>query len=95
MVAKSDSLHNTTGTSTGLDHHNGLAFSAPDKDQDRWNGNCAALKQAGWWFKGCHHVNLNGKMATNSTVNKEQMSYRHGDEKTMISWSEMKMVRVA
>ena len=95
MVAKSDNLKNTTGTSIGLDQHNGLAFSAPDRDEDLWDQNCAAEKQAGWWFRNYHHVNINGKMATTSTVNSLQMSYTHDKERQIISWSEMKMIRVA
>ena len=96
MIAKSDNIANTTGTQDGLDFHNRMAFSTADTDQDNWAyGNCAAEYAAGWWYDKCRRVNLNGKMATSASVDVEQMSYKDGDEWKMISWSEMKMIRVA
>ncbi|XP_061191045.1 fibrinogen-like protein 1 [Saccostrea echinata] len=40
----------------------GMSFSSPDKDNDRWSGNCAAFygKGGGWWFNRCHGAFLNG-----------------------------------
>ncbi|XP_070588862.1 fibrinogen-like protein 1 isoform X1 [Erythrolamprus reginae] len=42
--------------------HNGMPFSAPDRDHDRFlTGNCAVENKCGWWFNRCHAANLNGQ----------------------------------
>jgi len=54
------SYSGTAGDS--LAYHNNMAFSTKDKDNDRWGGHCAANYNTGaWWYKSCHHSNLNGK----------------------------------
>ena len=89
-------MQNTTGTDSGLEGHNRMAFTTYDRDQDMLTtGNCAIIHTAGWWHKECHKANLNGKMATSATVNYGQMSFHDGKGWKMISWSEMKMIRVA
>ncbi|XP_026524382.1 fibrinogen-like protein 1 isoform X1 [Notechis scutatus] len=41
---------------------NGMPFSAPDRDHDRFlTGNCAEENKCGWWFNRCHEANLNGR----------------------------------
>ncbi|RXM37100.1 Acid ceramidase [Acipenser ruthenus] len=40
--------------------HNGMKFSTYDRDNDRYEGNCAIEDKAGWWFNRCHSANLNG-----------------------------------
>ncbi|ETE70800.1 Fibrinogen-like protein 1, partial [Ophiophagus hannah] len=41
---------------------NGMPFSAPDRDHDRFlTGNCAEENKCGWWFNRCHAANLNGR----------------------------------
>jgi len=43
---------------------NGMSFSTPDKDNDKWGSNCASDPGqgagSGWWFKACRNVNPNG-----------------------------------
>lgn len=39
---------------------NGMKFSTKDNDNDKRGSNCAATYGNGWWFKNCHHSNLNG-----------------------------------
>ncbi|XP_067939013.1 microfibril-associated glycoprotein 4-like [Watersipora subatra] len=46
--------------SSGLDYHNGMKFSTPDRDQDTYGSNCAEIRKSGWWYKACNSVLLNG-----------------------------------
>lgn len=41
--------------------HNGMQFSTFDKDNDRYDGNCALQDGSGWWMNRCHAAHLNGK----------------------------------
>ncbi|KAH3787438.1 hypothetical protein DPMN_165562 [Dreissena polymorpha] len=44
-----------------LKYHQGQMFSTYDSDNDSNRGCCACSYHAGWWFNGCHNVNINGK----------------------------------
>ena len=39
--------------------HNGMKFSTPDNDNDKWSGNCAAINNSGWWYNNCLRININ------------------------------------
>ncbi|KAM9330122.1 fibrinogen gamma chain [Gastrophryne carolinensis] len=41
--------------------HNGMQFSTHDKDNDKFEGNCAEQDGSGWWMNRCHAGHLNGK----------------------------------
>lgn len=41
--------------------HNGMQFSTADKDNDKFEENCAKQEGSGWWMNRCHAANLNGK----------------------------------
>ncbi|CAL8331145.1 unnamed protein product [Lota lota] len=41
--------------------HNGMQFSTPDSDNDKYDGNCALQDSSGWWMNRCHAGNLNGR----------------------------------
>uniref|UniRef100_A0A665WAF5 Fibrinogen gamma chain n=1 Tax=Echeneis naucrates TaxID=173247 RepID=A0A665WAF5_ECHNA len=41
--------------------HNGMQFSTFDRDNDRYDGNCAQQDGSGWWMNRCHAAHLNGK----------------------------------
>ncbi|KAL3066665.1 hypothetical protein OYC64_016581 [Pagothenia borchgrevinki] len=41
--------------------HNGMQFSSIDKDNDKYDGNCAKQDGSGWWMNRCHAAHLNGK----------------------------------
>ncbi|XP_055598962.1 microfibril-associated glycoprotein 4-like [Uranotaenia lowii] len=40
---------------------NNMTFTTLDQDNDEWDRNCAVEYHGGWWFKNCHHGNLNGE----------------------------------
>ncbi|XP_060102401.1 fibrinogen-like protein 1 [Heteronotia binoei] len=41
-------------------NHQGMKFSTKDRDNDKYEKNCAEEDNAGWWFNRCHTANLNG-----------------------------------
>jgi len=43
-----------------LAYHNGYPFSTKDQDNDSSSGSCAVNFKGAWWYKSCHHSNLNG-----------------------------------
>ena len=51
--------YGTAGDS--LEIHNGRRFSTKDNDNDVSSSNCATRFTGAWWYKSCHHSNLNGK----------------------------------
>lgn len=55
----------------GLKYHNGMNFSTYDNNQDVHadpNYNCANVYQGAFWYRSCHHVNLNGVYYTGDTA---------------------------
>ena len=68
------SIGGYTGTAKdALDYHNGMRFTTYDNDNDDnyphsevpYNG--AINHHGAWWYKNCHHSNLNGKYYTSGT----------------------------
>ncbi|XP_053387889.1 fibrinogen C domain-containing protein 1-like isoform X2 [Mercenaria mercenaria] len=57
----------TAGDSQGLSYNNGHHFSTYDVDRDANSQNCAVSRHAGWWYKSCSYVNLNGEYVTPGT----------------------------
>ena len=49
------------GATDQLTFHNGMYFSTVDRDNDKYDGNCAQAEEGGWWYKWCAASNLNGK----------------------------------
>lgn len=48
--------------------HNGMQFSTYDKDNDKFDGNCAQQDGSGWWMNRCHAAHLNGKYYQGETA---------------------------
>ncbi|KAM4697928.1 fibrinogen-like protein 1-like protein [Rhinophrynus dorsalis] len=51
----------TTKNETGM--HDNMMFSTTDRDNDRWEKNCAQEHGGGWWFDGCRSALLNNDHA--------------------------------
>ncbi|KAK3086207.1 hypothetical protein FSP39_015207 [Pinctada imbricata] len=79
-------LHDYEGSiRNGLAKHNGMMFSTPDQDNDKWpNYHCGREWQAGWWFNNCWFAFLNGPYYNNTRI-----QYRG------ISWNDWKPEQLA
>ncbi|RUS77530.1 hypothetical protein EGW08_014714 [Elysia chlorotica] len=61
------SYSGTAGDS--LEYQNGQNFSTFDHDNDLLKySNCAEFYHGAWWYKDCHHSNLNGRWGSGNTA---------------------------
>ena len=78
-----------SGTAGNALHHskspwrsNGMAFSTPDRDNDRFgSGSCAAERSCGWWFNWCAagvltKVNMDWMTLPNKNIEKASMKIK-------------------
>ncbi|XP_060569084.1 angiopoietin-related protein 7-like [Ruditapes philippinarum] len=49
-----------------LENHNGMMFSTFDRDNDKYDSNCAVKYHGAWWYKSCFYSNLNGQYSEKS-----------------------------
>ncbi|XP_075054532.1 fibrinogen gamma chain isoform X2 [Mixophyes fleayi] len=52
--------------------HNGMQFSTYDRDNDKFDGNCAEQDGSGWWMNRCHAGHLNGKYYQGGTYSESE-----------------------
>ena len=43
-----------------LTEHRDMPFTTRDQDNDNVRSNCAIAFKGAWWYRRCHHSNLNG-----------------------------------
>ena len=73
-----------------LRQHNREPFSTYDKDHDLNDRNCAEVFTGAWWYKDCHHSNLNGKWQATAYKGPNWKTWTQGDP---VSYSEIKIRR--
>jgi len=74
-----------------LGYHRGQAFTTRDRDNDKLKRkNCADNSKGGWWYKDCHHANLNG-LYEPSKQNARAMIWMDWKMRVAVKRSEMKI----
>ncbi|XP_034045015.1 fibrinogen gamma chain [Thalassophryne amazonica] len=67
--------------------HNGMQFSTFDKDNDKYDGNCALQDGSGWWMNRCHAAHLNGKYYQGGTYTKKDAGdYGYDNGIIWVTW---------
>ena len=83
------SYSGTAGDS--LAFHNNMAFTTKDRDNDRHSSwNCAVNYRGAWWYKSCHHSNLNGQYLGNNDAYRGVRWY-HFRDRLSLKFTEMKL----
>jgi len=86
---KVGSYSGTAGDSLAW-HHN-MAFSTKDRDNDRRSGsNCAVEFTGAWWYRYCHHSNLNGQYLGDKSDNRGAR-WNHFRGERSLKFTEMKL----
>ncbi|XP_046861606.1 fibrinogen C domain-containing protein 1-like [Xenia sp. Carnegie-2017] len=87
------SLGKYSGTAgDSLSYHKSMAFSTKDSDNDKDGKNCAAYYKGAWWYKSCHHSNLNGHYYSRAYSSWSGVVWYHWkNNKKSLKFSEMKM----
>ncbi|ELU07168.1 hypothetical protein CAPTEDRAFT_143841, partial [Capitella teleta] len=78
-----------------MTYHNVMKFSTRDSDNDAHStGDCAKSCKGGWWYRKCHHSNLNGLYLQVNGTFKGYNGIHWGGMKSLsysLEFSEMKM----
>ena len=82
------SYSGTAGDS--LAHHNKMAFSTKDRDNDLTSANCAVEYTGAWWYTSGHDSNLNGKYHGNKNDNRGARWF-HFRGSLSLKFTEMKL----
>ena len=78
------SYSGTAGDS--LAYHNKMPFTTKDRE----NHSCAVQYTGAWWYKSCHHSNLNGKYLGIKRDHRG-VAWNHFRERQSLKFSEMKL----
>ena len=76
-----------------LKYHNGMKFSTKDRDNDPYGGNCATSFHGAWWYKSCHHSNLNGNYVTKRLSSGRYCVWQSFDGGYSLSYTQMRVRR--
>jgi hypothetical protein len=71
--------------------HNDMPFSTKDRDKDRDGRNCATRYQGAWWYRGCHHSNLNGLYLSGQTSPSGVVWYHFLNNYVSLKFTQMKI----
>lgn len=69
---------------------NGQQFSTKNKDNDRYSGSCAQSNKGAWWYKACHHSNLNGQYIKGGVSTSSACWYNFKNKYNSLKFIEMK-----
>jgi len=77
-------------------YHNGMMFSAKDRDQDARSGNCVEdMNGGGWWYKSCYHAHPTGQHSSVKKGGNNYIRYDRSDRgHSGYSWSEAEFLLV-
>uniref|UniRef100_A0A8D8B270 Ficolin-1 n=1 Tax=Culex pipiens TaxID=7175 RepID=A0A8D8B270_CULPI len=73
MLRSLGSFSGNAGDSLGA--HLDMKFTTFNADNDLNTGNCAVAWYGAWWYRNCHHSNLNGRYMQG--FNRSGMDWRH------------------
>ena len=70
---------------------NNMTFSTKDRDNDLCNCNCAVTYTGAWWYRNCHHCNLNGKYLGNTNGDDKGIIWYYDFRIISLKFTEMKL----
>ncbi|XP_059161588.1 fibrinogen-like protein A [Physella acuta] len=73
--------------SDGLNYHNNMMFTTYDRDNDKYDGNCAVAFHGAWWYLFCYYSNLNGLWGDTGDMGTHWVKGQY----TSITFTEMKI----
>jgi ficolin len=71
-------FNNESNLQDSLSYHNGMGFSAKDKDNDDFKGNCSQ-PHGGWWHNSCFQSNLFGNNFNTENANMNGIVWRNDE----------------
>ena len=85
-------ITNILFTGDSMSYHNNKQFSTKDQDNDeRSSDNCAVQYHGGFWYRNCHHTNLNGEYLRNGASSAAGVRWWHWKRNYSMKQVEMKI----